>query len=196
MTERAVIDGFDSWLQRLGEKTARAVLELLEVYRAGQVDEAVFAEALGQMVAAVNSSARAAADVVAARAVETVLGERVTATGSAAVSAVEDHGRLARAAATFAGILADEDVDARLERFARDEPAQAAQQQVVHSYKSHGIDGYTRGLNAGACELCVWLRKEHLRPGGFVYPASKPMHRHTGCRCTPIPTRKEIDNDE
>ena len=45
------------------------------------------------------------------------------------------------------------------------------------------IRGYRRGVNPDCCELCFWLWKE-----GYVYPVEQPMHRHTGCRCVPVPT--------
>lgn len=49
------------------------------------------------------------------------------------------------------------------------------------------IRGYRRGINPGCCELCFWLWKE-----GKVYPIDQPMHRHTGCRCVPVPTTDPV----
>ncbi len=44
------------------------------------------------------------------------------------------------------------------------------------------IAGYTRGLDADPCELCVWLARD-----GYVYPRGQAMHRHPGCTCVPVP---------
>jgi len=52
---------------------------------------------------------------------------------------------------------------------------------------SSAVRGYRRGINPDACELCFWLWKE-----GYVYPITQPMHRHTGCRCIPVPTTDPV----
>ncbi|MGX9296123.1 hypothetical protein [Tsukamurella paurometabola] len=195
MTERELIDRFDAWLQSLGDESARALANAHRLWQSGVIDTAAFEELVVQTVAAINATVRGGADVTAAAYVLEVLGEQVVPLGTAPITAAAERKRLAKAAATLAGLLEAADFADRLDRFARDEPARAAQEQMTHSYRSHGIDGYVRGVNAGACELCIWLRKEHLRPGGYVYPNSRPMHRHVGCRCTPIPTRKELDHE-
>lgn len=52
---------------------------------------------------------------------------------------------------------------------------------------SESIRGYRRGINPDACELCFWLWAE-----GRVYAIDQPMHRHTGCRCIPVPTTDPV----
>jgi hypothetical protein len=86
--------------------------------------------------------------------------------------------------------LADEAPDGldRVERLARDEPIQAAQrgfQDGMRLQPEQRIVGYRRGVNPGCCELCWWLLKD-----GYVYPLDQPMHRHTGCRCVPVPASR------
>lgn len=86
----------------------------------------------------------------------------------------------------------EQDTEMQLERLADNEPKQAAtdgSQDVIRS--SDRVVGWVRDINADACELCFWLRKEHLRPGGYIYPPEKPMHKHVGCTCeqTPVATR-------
>ncbi|HIZ98249.1 MAG TPA: hypothetical protein H9805_06660 [Candidatus Janibacter merdipullorum] len=85
----------------------------------------------------------------------------------------------------------EEDVDAfdkRLQRLAKGRVTETAGKYVdEHLPEVPEIVGYTRGLDEDPCELCVWLKKEHLRPGGFIYPAGQPMHRHPGCCCVPVP---------
>ena len=89
--------------------------------------------------------------------------------------------RLTRAVQT----LADADDLGRVERLARDEPVQAAQRGCQDGLRLQDkpARGYRRGINPDCCELCFWLWKE-----GFVYDLDQPMHRHTGCRCVPVPT--------
>ena len=72
----------------------------------------------------------------------------------------------------------------RIERMVRDETVQQMQRGAQDGIRLAGsATGYRRGVNPGCCELCFWLWKE-----GYVYPIDQPMHRHTGCRCVPIPT--------
>lgn len=78
----------------------------------------------------------------------------------------------------------------RVERLARDETVQGAQrgyQDGLRAAPSGRVVGYRRGINPDCCELCFWLWKE-----GYVYPINQPMHRHTGCRCVPVPTSDPV----
>lgn len=82
--------------------------------------------------------------------------------------------------------------DKRLQRLAKGRVTETAGRVIDKALPTvPKIIGYTRGLDADPCELCVWLKKEHLRPGGFIYPAGQPMHRHPGCCCVPVPVTKK-----
>lgn len=72
----------------------------------------------------------------------------------------------------------------RVDRMVKDETVSAMQRGHQDGVRLRGsASGYRRGINPDACELCFWLWKE-----GFVYEIDQPMHRHTGCRCVPVPT--------
>lgn len=76
----------------------------------------------------------------------------------------------------------------RLARLAMSETAAAFQRATGELLAADTrITGYRRGLNAGACELCLWLYKD-----GYVYPTDQPMHRHTGCQCVQEPTTENV----
>lgn len=66
-------------------------------------------------------------------------------------------------------------------------PERDALQRQRPRTTSTKVRGYRRGVNPGCCELCFWLYKE-----GYVYPIDQPMHRHTGCRCVPVPTTDPV----
>lgn len=55
-----------------------------------------------------------------------------------------------------------------------------AQDAYGEAMGRHGIEKWTRVLNAGACQLCADL-------AGEVLPASAPMFHHPGCGCTQKP---------
>ena len=73
-------------------------------------------------------------------------------------------------------------VDMRLERLARAETTDAAQDGAQQALADERVQGWVRDLNGEACELCVWWWRE-----GRVWPASHVMPRHTGCECWPRP---------
>lgn len=79
----------------------------------------------------------------------------------------------------------------RVERMVKDETVAQMQRGVQDGIRLRapetGIVGYRRGINPDACELCFWLWKD-----GYVYEIDQPMHRHTGCRCVPIPTTERV----
>lgn len=56
----------------------------------------------------------------------------------------------------------------------------AAQDAYAAGMRAHGVQRWTRVLNAGACELCQDL-------AGDVLPASADMYHHKGCGCTQQP---------
>lgn len=101
-----------------------------------------------------------------------------------------DEDRITQALETI--LDSDLDTAMQLVRLADNEPKAAATNGSHDVIKaSESVTGWVRTIEVDACELCVWLRKEHLRPGGYIYPSTKPMHRHTGCMCeqTPVTTK-------
>jgi hypothetical protein len=98
--------------------------------------------------------------------------------------------RLTKAVTTLLEEIPADSTDTdRVERLATDEPIQAAQRGYQDGLRlqEDPPGGYRRGINPDCCELCFWLWKE-----GYVYPLSQPMHRHTGCRCVPVPTTDRV----
>lgn len=191
--EFAVI--FEDLVTNLGEVAASGVAAAYSAWQSGKMTTAEFEDLVVRAVATVNGYARAGADVVGTTYVGDLTGRQLVPAGAAAVNVDNEFDRLSKAAATLvAAVDTDADVAMMLDRMARNEPAEAAQRQMLHTYRGHGVKGYRRHTDSDPCELCVWLVKAHLDPEGigFVYPANKPMHRHTGCKCTPIPAiRKE-----
>lgn len=114
--------------------------------------------------------------------------------------------RIEKAVRTIAadtGVMTGED---RIDRMARAETIAAVQEgyqdglielaspEIQQTYESlgsssplKGVGGYRRGINPQACIACFWTWKE-----GYVYPLSKPMWQHPGCRCLPVPTRDPV----
>lgn len=73
-------------------------------------------------------------------------------------------------------------VDMRLERLARAETADAAQDGAQQALTDDRVQGWVRDRNGAACELCDWWWRE-----GRVWPADHLMPKHVGCECWPRP---------
>ncbi|MCV7303113.1 hypothetical protein H7J93_26160 [Mycobacterium barrassiae] len=70
--------------------------------------------------------------------------------------------------------------DMRLERLARSEVFEAAQQATHDAMqKQLLVEGWVRQFDADPCQLCRWWWRE-----GRIWPKAHPMPRHPGCNCT------------
>lgn len=191
-TEYATL--FEELVTNLGQAAADGLAQAYSAWQSGTMDTAQFEDLIVRLVATINGYARAGADVIGTTYVGDLTGRQIAPAGAAAVDVDAEFDRLAKAAATLsAAVDTDADVAMQLARMARNEPAQAAQEQMVHTYRGHGVKGYRRHTDASPCELCKWLVKAHLDPEGigYIYPTNKPMHRHTGCKCTPVPAERK-----
>lgn len=187
-------DRFEALCADLEQATVDALLQAYSLWQSGAITTDSFGDLIVTAVAMNNAAARQGADVLATYFTMTVAGEVLAPVGPA-VTPAADMARLSKAAATIVKVLdTADDIAMQLDRLGRNEPAAAAQGQALHTYAGHDVKGYRRHLNAGACELCEWLVKAHLDPEGigYIYPTNKPMHRHTGCRCTPVPAIKKV----
>lgn len=104
------------------------------------------------------------------------------------VASPADRAATGRAVATLTPLLADTpDPRARVLRLARGRVTGTSGRYYDAGMAGRPeIRGYRRGLSATACELCQWLYR-----GGYVYPSGRPMHRHPGCTCVPVPVLTE-----
>lgn len=176
----------------LSASSARLALQAYVLWRMGKDSDLTWAARLVGILVSFNARATTLGDVLAARSLVMLERQDVRPVGLGYPVEPEAE-RLSEAVATLARDLdTTEDLSGRIERLAEAEPANTLQQSTLQAYDAHGITGYTRHLEPGACELCHWLRKEHLREGGYVYPTDKPMHKHPGCRCTPVPVTEEV----
>lgn len=155
--------------------TERLTALLLAAWQTGQVNDAEFRDSLHSLLVTGYDNGLMVGDVL----------------GSAYIDAepvglrIDDDTteRLALSAATATKYL-DQASDPlpRLTRLTTGEHLWSLQLGTQTAYREHGVPGYRRGLSAKACELCVWLYKD-----GYVYPTDKPMHKHPGCTCVPVP---------
>ena len=154
-----------------------------DIYEAGDATEVEFTAATTATIQRGEERGVALSDVALASFLTGELRRAVPTLGL--VTSDADRQATAKAVRTLTTRLTETDEPrARATRLARGRVTKTAGRYFDVGLTRHAeISGYTRGLSATACELCVWLYR-----GGHIYPATQPMHRHPGCTCIPLPT--------
>lgn len=170
-----IADDFQHALERLADDTAARARVVANRRNISRADKAV---RLAGLINRSNSQAAALAEHFTSRQLEALTGRPVPATG---ILPIDESDRLLKAAKTA---LTDRDTALeRVERLARSEPLATAQTSVTEALSGQkvgrgGYIGWTRQLNAGACEMCQrWARADR------VWPADHRMPRHPNCAC-------------
>lgn len=167
-------DTFQAELEKLADQTAAHAARIVRAHRSK-------AERVARLVSLLqrsNATATALGDTFTSRQLEALTGQPTPTTG---VLPTDDSERLLKAARTA---LEDRSTSLeRVERLARSEPLQTAQQTVTEAMTGKrvgrgGYLGWVRQTNAGACELC-----QHWARGGRVFPPDHGMARHPNCAC-------------
>lgn len=89
-------------------------------------------------------------------------------------------------------VLADEGLDTvmQLERISKSEALTSGRRAYDDAMsREHRVQGWVRGLDGNACQLCTWWWRE-----GQVWHRDHPMPEHTGCLCHPVPTMTKASN--
>lgn len=158
-------------------------------WAAGEVDDAEAMAALVSIVGNANATAAALADTAVAATLTRRTGELHSPLG---LAPGDESERLTRAAGTLLARVVDTpDPEGRAGRFGRCEPLDTAQRTFGEALDAvEEVIGWRRWIAPDACELCTWLEKD-----GYVYPTSRKMHHHTGCRCQQIMVTKTERSD-
>lgn len=172
-------------LDALSAQGEAALVETWRLLAGGIIDRPGAVARIVSTVGLTNAQAVALADQAVAATLMLQLGQPVAPIG---VLPADESERLTAAALTLIDQAGEGDTVARFARLGRAEPLDAAQRawgQAIDA--SEYVVGWRRGLSSGACELCRWLEKD-----GMVYPTSRGMHHHTGCRCEQIIVTEEF----
>jgi hypothetical protein len=186
----AAVEQFQAATENLAADTERAALALYAQYRSGQVSDSDTALLIAGLINRSNASAVSLADVWLAVQIEEQTGQPVPTVG---VLPVDSSERLVKAATTIlqtsqsamfsepdSNSLAN-DADMRLERLARSEVFETAQQATHDAMQKQPlVEGWVRHMDADPCQLCRWWWRE-----GRIWPKAHPMPRHKGCNCQP-----------
>lgn len=176
---------FETTISEIVKKATGRAAKLVTMYEAGDIGLQLFLDSMGQLVDQARAQGSAKAVQILRAYVESALDTPVVISPSIPPA---DFQRLTQALTTILG--SDKDTLMQIERLIRGETTKAAQDAYGDSMKNiPEVEGWVRGLDSGACELCHWWWRE-----GRVFHPSTPMQRHTGCLCHQVPTIKKTTN--
>ncbi len=161
-------------LLKLATDTEAQVLAAFRSWQEGNITQADFLAVSSAFLAAGSNRATALADVALAAFLSAATGRAVPTLGIVPPE-VDHRPELAAIAATTGVDLAEQ-----YATHARATTLATAQDAYGQAMTERSIPGWTRVLNAGACELCQDL-------AGDVLPGDAPMYHHKGCGCTQRP---------
>lgn len=173
---------FEQILANLAKGSSEGVGQVMAQLARGQLTQAMAAELISVVVATANAQGIAAAELVAAAWTDTLTTGAAVAPRASVATRLDDARLAGAVEKIFSGD--EETILSRMTRLAESEPTKAAQQAMGAAIKESGAaTGWTRGLNAEACELCQWWERD-----GQVWPTDHDMPTHAGCMCIQVPT--------
>lgn len=173
---------------RLGTKAAADLEALWDHVLAGRLLPGDFIDAAVARMTLYNGQGQVLAAADFAQQLTQAIGELPADYRAAAPLAhATDAGRLGSGLSTMTerAVTAEaaREVTTQLVRYAKSEVFEATQRQYAEELKRPElVEGWTRGLENGACQLCNWWWRE-----GRVWPATHTMAVHKGCHCRQIP---------
>ena len=171
----------DTAVGNLAARTVTGLERLWEAFSAGRIDVTTFQTAAAALVTSANVSGGAVGALALAANLTARLGAVVAPEPVALPAWKVAPGRLETAVDTI--LSGSGDPRMQLSRLGRAELVEAVQDGYTGAIaRSKLLQGWTRGLEPDACELCTWWARE-----GRVWPKDHIMPRHKGCECMPEP---------
>ena len=176
---------FETAITGIVQQATGKAANLVTMFEAGDIGLQLFLDSMGQLVDQARAQGSAKAVQILRGYVESALDGPVVVSPT---MPPEYFQRLTKALTTILG--SDKDTRMQIERLVRGEITQAAQDAYADSMKNiPEVEGWVRGLDSGACELCRWWWRE-----GRVFRPEHRMPTHTGCLCHPVPTVRKTRN--
>lgn len=177
----------DATLTTLTTTTVTAVQKLWTAYSKGLIDLVTFQTAMAATVTAANARGGAVGTLALAADLSRMMGELVPPGPVAPPAYLLNPGRVEKATQTILGGSGDPQV--QLSRIASTEPVEAAQGAYQDGIaRSPLLQGWERGLEVDACQLCTWWARLDDVGEPRIWPKDHKMPTHKGCRCMPVPT--------
>lgn len=182
-----MVTPLDSTLNTLTNTTVTAVQKLWAAYSKGAIGLVTFQTAMAATVTAANARGGAVGTLALAADLSRMMGELVPPGPVSTPSYLLAPGRVGKAVDTILSGSGAPEV--QLSRIASTEPVEAAQGAYGEGIaRSKLLEGWERGLETDACQLCTWWARLDDVGEPRIWPKDHRMPTHKGCRCMPVPT--------
>lgn len=182
-----MVTPLDTTLNTLTTATVKAVQKLWAAYSKGAIDLVTFQTAMAATVTAANARGGAVGTLALAADLSRMMGELVTPGPVGTPAYLLAPGRVGKAVETI--LSGDGAPEVQLARIASTEPVEAAQGAYGEGIaRSKLLEGWERGLETDACQLCIWWARLDDVGEPRIWPKDHRMPTHKGCRCMPVPT--------
>lgn len=171
----------DATLTTLTGNTVVSVQKLWAAYSKGLIDLVTFQTGMAAVVTDANATGGAVGTLALAAELTSQMGVLIAPEPVSAPAHLLNPGRVEKAVDTI--LRRDENPEMQLSRIANTEPVEAAQGAYGEGIaRSKLLEGWERGLEVDACQLCTWWWRE-----GRTWPKEHRMPTHKGCRCMQRP---------
>lgn len=173
---------FEDMLERLGDQGRKALLDTYELYQSGLIDRDTMLDVASELLQFINDQGAAygALSYSQVRAIMLDTATELPAKGTPLAST--STGGISASLTTI--LNGDpEQIAQRLERLGYVLPIESAQGGYESTLQGDSaVEGWQRGLNDDACQLCQWWSWD-----GRIWPKVQPFQKHIGCKCQQIP---------
>lgn len=170
-------------LERLGQQGQAALIDTYRIWQEGYIGRDTFEDVAGQLLEYVNEQSALYSRLSYGALSQEMTGREPNLTIMATPAA--NSGRVAIVAKSLETILKSdpETVETKLARLGHNMPMETAQETwQVQLQSDTAVEGWSRGMNDDACQLCQWWYRD-----GRVWPKEHNFQTHSGCKCQQVP---------
>lgn len=169
-------------LERLGDQGRRALVDTYAIYQQGLIDLDTFTDVASQLLAHIADVGANYGRLSYGEVMALLTDELPELSAQLGTSSAVDQGKIAQSLQTI--LEGDpEQVLTRLQRLGYVLPIEETQRGYGDELaQDPKVEGWLRGMNDDACQLCVWWWRE-----GRIWPKRHPLQTHKGCKCQQVP---------
>lgn len=175
---------YEDMLARLGRQGRAALLDAYALYQSGLIDRATYKDTASTLLQHINTQSGAYGRLSYETLAATMTGRDLDPARAleSLPAPLTTQPRLARALDTILD-GEQEQVVMRLERLGTTAPIAEVQSGYDSGLQADPlVEGWTRGMNDDACQLCRWWWRE-----GRIWAKDHPLQYHKGCLCQKVP---------
>lgn len=180
-----MVDLFETVLERAAANVTSVITGTRELRAGGLVDHRAWMEATADVLTVADRQMLEVGSLAYLQQLEQLEATTAIPEPPKNLQPINSETGIRRALRTIAGGEDEEQIGMQLIRLTESLLFKSSQHGYRQAMLSDtAVDGWYRGLNAAACQLCVWWWRE-----GQIWEKKRPLQTHTGCKCQQVPVR-------